>query len=300
MASGDDNRFAAMIQEKGGYDRAMPELPEVETVRSGLQQHLPDRVIVAASISSKQLRTPWPPQLCQRLVGCIFTAIHRRAKYLLFALTTPSGQPRILLCHLGMSGCLRLLVEGDLHPKHQHLLLTLDDGSALSYADPRRFGMIDLIDGSAWDKHRLLCDIGPEPLESAFDAEHLQRTIGQRRSSIKALLLNSHIVAGIGNIYACEALFDAEISPFCRGDSLKIDALQRLVDAIQSVLQRAIAAGGSTIRDFAGSDGKPGYFAHQFHCYGKEGQPCFRCKTAIVRTVQQGRSSFYCPRCQPD
>jgi len=287
-----------MIQAVGRYDRAMPELPEVETVRRGLQQRLPNRLIIAASISSKQLRTPWPPQFCQRLIGCRFGEIERRAKYLLFPLITPSDLPRILLCHLGMSGCLRLLDVDDVQPKHQHLLLTLDDGTWLSYADPRRFGVMDMIDGASWSQHRLLCQLGPEPLESGFDAEYLQQAISQRRSAIKILLLNSHIVAGIGNIYACEALFDAEISPYRLGHSLKIGESQRLVDAIQSVLQRAIAAGGSTIRDFAGSDGKPGYFAHQFHCYGKEGEPCLRCQTVIVREMQQGRSSFYCPRCQ--
>jgi len=181
----------------------MPELPEVETVRKGLQQRLPGRTIVTTFISDKQLRQPWPSQLRQRLTGCRFGPIHRRAKYLLFELTTLSGENSTLLWHLGMSGCLRMLSGDDPAPKHQHLLLTLDDGTQLSYADPRRFGLVDLIEKPPWSQHRLLCKLGPEPLESGFYAEYLHHTIAHRRRTIKALLLNSHIVAGIGNIYAC-------------------------------------------------------------------------------------------------
>jgi len=280
------------------YHRVMPELPEVETVRHGLQQGLPGHTIIAASVSDKQLRQPWPIQLCQRLIGCRFGSIDRRAKYLLLGLSTPKGGDATLLCHLGMSGCLRLLVEQDSVPSHQHLCLTLDNGTLLSYADPRRFGLVDLIVNRPWSEHRLLRKLGPEPLESDFDAAYLYLAIHHRRSSIKALLLNSQVVAGIGNIYACEALFDAEVSPFRLGNSVTISQCQHLVKAIRSVLQRAIVAGGSTIRDFAGSDGKPGYFAHQFHCYGQENRACLRCQTPIVRMMQHGRSSFYCPRCQ--
>ncbi|MDQ6964929.1 MAG: bifunctional DNA-formamidopyrimidine glycosylase/DNA-(apurinic or apyrimidinic site) lyase, partial [Mariprofundales bacterium] len=237
---------------------------------------------------------------CQRLVGCRFGEVGRRAKYLLLALTTPSAEHRIMLCHLGMSGCLRLLAIDDEEPKHQHLLITLDSGMRLSYADPRRFGVVDLIEGSSWGEHPLLCRIAVEPLEPLFDADYLYQAVCRRRVAIKNLLLNSHVVAGVGNIYACEALFDAQISPYRPGSSLSLAEVERLVVAIISVLQRAIAAGGSTIRDFAGSDGRPGYFAHQFRCYGREGQPCFRCETPIMRSQQQGRSSFYCPSCQPE
>ncbi len=282
------------------YHAAMPELPEVETVRRGLEGELPGRLIVAVTVGDQRLRLPWPEGLAARLIGCRFGAIRRRAKYLLLELTTPSARRAALLWHLGMSGCIRLLDDPSAPLSHRHLLLTLDDGRALAYTDPRRFGLVDLIAHPPWSAHRLLCGLGPEPLGRAFDGDYLARAVCHRRSTIKSLLLNGHIVAGIGNIYACEALFDAGIAPFRRANRLDGRDCARLVAAIRSVLRRAIKAGGSTIRDFAGSDGRPGYFAHQFRCYGREGEPCARCQTAITRVVQQGRSSFYCPVCQPD
>ncbi len=270
----------------------MPELPEVETVRRGLEPLLCGRTIAAVACSGKRLRIPWPEDLHRRLTGRRFTAIQRRAKYLL--LDFDEGR---MLCHLGMSGCLRLLRANDPLPAHQHLLLTLDDGNRLSYADPRRFGMIDLTD-RPWEEHCLLRHIGPEPLEASFHDGHLHEAVRHRNSPIKTLLLDSSVVAGIGNIYANEALFTASIAPTRRGSDLTREACRRLVDAIRSVLTRAIAAGGSTIRDFTGSDGRPGYFAHQFLCYEKEGAPCPRCGGTITRIKQQGRASFFCPDCQ--
>ncbi|RMH50359.1 MAG: bifunctional DNA-formamidopyrimidine glycosylase/DNA-(apurinic or apyrimidinic site) lyase [Zetaproteobacteria bacterium] len=274
----------------------MPELPEVETVRRGLQRHLPGRRIVAVHCSGMRLRRPWPERMEERLVGRRFTAVRRRAKYLLLE-TDGAG----LLCHLGMSGCLRILPPGGGAPAHQHWRVDLDDGAALSFADPRRFGLVDLVVGKeGWRDHPLLCRLGPEPLERSFTGTWLQEVLRGRRRSIKALLLDGRIVAGIGNIYANEALFAAGIDPRRPGGALDAGECARLAGAIRSVLTQAVAVGGSTIRDFVGSDGQPGYFAHRFRCYGREGGACPRCGGGrIVRIRQEGRSSFLCPLCQP-
>ncbi|MDQ6950076.1 MAG: bifunctional DNA-formamidopyrimidine glycosylase/DNA-(apurinic or apyrimidinic site) lyase [Mariprofundales bacterium] len=273
----------------------MPELPEVETVKRGLEPVILNRTIVRANCSGKRLRLPWPPHLCARLIGQRILAVERRAKYLL----TPLSGAETIIWHLGMSGCLRLLEKDSATPKHQHLLLTLDHDLHLSFADPRRFGLIDLCPTAQLSQHRCLAALGPEPLSEAFDADYLRQQLAKRRSPIKSMLLNSRLVAGIGNIYANEALFDAEISPFLPASKLNRTQCECLVAAIRSVLTRAIDAGGSTINDFIGSDGQPGYFAHQFHCYGKTKSPCPRCQTPIIQSKQHGRSSFYCPRCQP-
>jgi len=272
----------------------MPELPEVETVCRGLAAPITGRTIVKASISGKRLRLPWPIDFCHRLQGRDILAISRRAKYLLIDIC----QGETLIWHLGMSGCLRLLTANDDTPKHQHALLMLDNQIHLSFEDPRRFGLVDLWPSDQLTQHPSLRALGPEPLSECFQPEYLQQQLRARRGAIKPLLLNSHLVAGIGNIYANEALFEARISPFESGCRLTGAQCVCLVKAIRNVLQRAIVAGGSTIHDFVGADGKPGYFAHQFRCYGREGADCGHCQQPIHRMQQAGRSTYYCPNCQ--
>ncbi|MDX8409421.1 MAG: bifunctional DNA-formamidopyrimidine glycosylase/DNA-(apurinic or apyrimidinic site) lyase [Mariprofundales bacterium] len=272
----------------------MPELPEVETVCRGLATPITGRTIIKVSISGKRLRLPWPVNFCHRLQGRTIHAVARRAKYLLIDIC----QGETLIWHLGMSGCLRLLGENDVTPKHQHALLTLDNHMNLSFDDPRRFGLVDLWPSDQLTHHPSLHALGPEPLSESFHPKYLQQQLVSRRSAIKPLLLDSRLVAGIGNIYANEALFEARISPFEPGCRLSSTQCVRLVTAIRDVLLRAIEAGGSTINDFVGADGKPGYFAHQFRCYGREGAGCSHCQQPIHRLQQAGRSTFYCPSCQ--
>lgn len=269
----------------------VPELPEVETVMRGLEPLLLGRRLIRVVARRTDLRWPLPPDLGQRLTGATVVGLARRAKYGL--VTTDRGDTLIL--HLGMSGRFRPL---DGAPgTHDHVLFTTDAGT-LAYHDPRRFGSMHLVASSAAGQHPLLARIGPEPLSDAFSGAGLARAAAGRLTSIKALLLDQRVVAGIGNIYACESLFLAGINPVRRAGWIADARLDRLVAAIRDVLGDAIAAGGSTLRDHVQPSGDSGYFQHQFRVYGRAGQACLVCGTPIRRRVQTGRSSFHCPRCQ--
>ncbi|MBQ0749961.1 MAG: bifunctional DNA-formamidopyrimidine glycosylase/DNA-(apurinic or apyrimidinic site) lyase [Roseovarius sp.] len=282
----------------------MPELPEVETVRRGLTPVMEGQVIARATVNRPDLRWPFPPDMAARLTGQRVTALRRRSKYILADLT--SGES--LLIHLGMSG--RMLVSGDPlgrfvhdHPapeKHDHVVLDMEGGARITFNDPRRFGAMDLLPTMTAEAHPLLARLGPEPLGNAFNEPYLVAALKGRNTPIKSALLDQRIVAGLGNIYVCEALFRARISPLRRAGALSAKRAAALVPIIRAVLADAITAGGSSLRDFRQADGELGYFQHSFDVYGREGEPCRNagCKGHIARVTQAGRSSFYCHQCQ--
>jgi formamidopyrimidine-DNA glycosylase len=271
----------------------LPELPEVEVVRRGIASGLEGRRIAGLTIRNPNLR--WPvPDLEQTLPGLEIRTVMRRGKYLL--LDCGAGT---LILHLGMSGSLRFVPRAaDTAPqKHDHVDLLLDNGMVLRFRDPRRFGAVLWTAENATD-HPLLSHLGPEPLTAAFDGKLLYRKTRNRSASIKEVLMNSRIVVGVGNIYANEALFLAGIHPATAAGRIGARRYARLVQAIKGTLERAIEAGGSSLRDFVGSDGNPGYFQQQYWVYGRVGQSCRKCGTTIEQIRQGQRSSFYCPRCQ--
>jgi len=278
----------------------MPELPEVETVMRGLQARLQGRVIRSAAVHRAGLRWPFPPGLAKRLTGARVISFRRRAKYILMRL---DGGDSVLI-HLGMSG--RMLLGPVLRnhlPAHEHLTLETDDGWHLGFVDPRRFGSVDLLHTADEDEHRLLAGLGPEPLGDDFNAATLSAGLAGRNTPIKAALLDQRMVAGLGNIYVCEALFRARISPLRLARSVVGARAARLVPEIKATLAEAIDAGGSSLRDYVQTDGELGYFQKAWKAYGREGEPCERCPglpacTGIRRIVQAGRSTFYCPRTQ--
>jgi formamidopyrimidine-DNA glycosylase len=267
----------------------MPELPEVETTVRGLEHVLKGRRIVRVEARRADLRRSFPQDLGQRLTGARVTSLGRRAKYGLIH----TDRDDTLIFHLGMSGSWR--INHAKLEKHDHLLLETDDGARLSLNDPRRFGSVDLVPTDQLEIWPPFAVLGPEPLD--VTAEELRRRLAGRSAAIKLLLLDQRIIAGLGNIYVCEALFRAGIHPKRPGGSLSLERLRRLVPAIQDVLAEAIAAGGSTLRDFASPDGELGYFSKSFAVYDREGQAC-ACGGTVKRIVQGGRSTFYCPRCQ--
>lgn len=270
----------------------MPELPEVETTRRGLAPHLTGNTIEKLIVRDRRLRWPVPAQLARRVGGAAIRSVGRRGKYLL--LDCGRGW---LIVHLGMSGSLRLLPGGTPAGKHDHVDIVLATGQLVRLTDPRRFGAL-LWGGADPLRHPLLARLAPEPLEPGFSGEWLHARISGRNASIKSLLMASHIVTGVGNIYASEALFRARIHPRTPGRRLSLERCQRLVQAIRETLNAAIAAGGSSLRDFVGSDGQPGYFQQHSLVYDRAGEPCRVCGTPI-RTLRQGqRASYYCPRCQ--
>ncbi|MCW3476050.1 bifunctional DNA-formamidopyrimidine glycosylase/DNA-(apurinic or apyrimidinic site) lyase [Limobrevibacterium gyesilva] len=278
----------------------MPELPEVETVMRGLQTRLEGRVIRRAAVHRPDMRWPFPPGLAGRLTGARVDGFRRRAKYILMRL---DGGDSVLI-HLGMSG--RMLIGPALPnavPAHEHLTLETDDGWRVGFVDPRRFGSVDLVRTEAEDAHRLLAGLGPEPLDDAFDAAALSAALDGRSTPIKAALLDQRTVAGLGNIYVCEALFRAGISPRRVAHTVAGARAARLVPQIKQTLAEAIAAGGSSLRDFVQPDGELGYFQHAWKVYGREGEACAQCPglpdcAGVRRIVQSGRSTFYCPRTQ--
>ncbi len=282
----------------------MPELPEVETVRRGLAPAMEGQVIMRAEVNRPDLRWPFPAGMAGRLAGQRVLALRRRSKYLLADLA--SGET--LLIHLGMSG--RMQVSGDplggfvhAHPaavKHDHVVLHMENGARITFNDPRRFGAMDLMDSASAEAHPLLARIGPEPLGNAFDEAYLVAALRGRGMPVKAALLDQRIVAGLGNIYVCEALFRAGISPRRRAGRIAAPRVARLVPVIRAVLTEAIDAGGSSLRDHRQADGALGYFQHRFDVYGREGAACRTdgCPGTVRRIVQSGRSSFYCARCQ--
>lgn len=267
----------------------MPELPEVETTVRGLARVLEGRRIASIEARRPDLRRALPPDLGQRLTGARISGLRRRAKYGL--IDTDRGDT--LVFHLGMSGHWR--VDPDEIGKHDHFIIATDEGRRIVLNDARRFGSLDLVPTGELGAWPTLAALGPEPLD--LDARDLQRRLAGRRAAIKLLLLDQRIVAGLGNIYVCEALYRAGIHPTRAGGSMSLDRLNRLVPAIKGVLAEAIAAGGSTLRDFASPDGELGYFSKTFAVYDREGQPC-GCGGTVRRVVQGGRSTFYCPSCQ--
>ncbi len=283
----------------------MPELPEVETVRRGLVPVMEHQRITAATVNRPDLRWPLPERMAARLTGATVTALRRRSKYILADLDTGES----LLIHLGMSG--RILISGQSigtfhheHPapqKHDHVLFDMGNGTRITFNDARRFGAMDLMPTATAETHALLARLGPEPLGNAFDESYLAQRLHGRMTPIKSALLDQSVIAGLGNIYVCETLFRARISPLRLAASLTSTETAALVPIIRDVLTEAIIAGGSSLRDFRQTDGELGYFQHRFAVYDRAGDPCptAGCTETILRTVQSGRSSFHCPACQP-
>jgi formamidopyrimidine-DNA glycosylase len=270
----------------------LPELPEVETTRRGLAPFARQRRITSLEIYDPRLRWPICADLPATVAGQRILSVGRRAKYLLLRLETGT-----LLVHLGMSGNLRAVPADTPRLKHDHFDLVLDSGLALRFNDPRRFGSL-LYTSEKLHRHPLLADLAPEPLRAGFNTDYLWRVTRGRRVSIKQLLMNSHLVVGVGNIYASEALFRARIRPRRRASSLSRAETARLVRGVRAVLRQAIRAGGTTLRDYLGADGSPGYFRQRLYVYERRGEPCRRCGSA-VRGISQGqRSTYYCPDCQ--
>ena len=282
----------------------MPELPEVETVMRGLQPSMEGRVITKAQVNRPDLRRPFPDRMAERLTGARVNALRRRSKYILADLDT--GET--LLVHLGMSG--RMTVSGDPlgqfvheHPpaqKHDHVIFDMENGARITFNDPRRFGAMDLLETATADSHKLIAVLGPEPLGNDFHEEHLIAAFRGKNTPVKSALLDQGIIAGLGNIYVCEALYRCAISPKRKAGQISESRVASLVPTIRNVLQDAIAAGGSSLKDFRQANGELGYFQHQFDVYGREGEPCRRegCSGTISRITQSGRSSFYCGKCQ--
>jgi len=286
----------------------MPELPEVETVRRGLAPVLEGARLTRVEQRRPDLRLPFPDGFVQRLTGARIERLERRAKYLLATL----DRGDVLVMHLGMTG--RFEIEagsmaerpGDFHlaappdPKHAHVLFETEAGGRVTYYDPRRFGFMGLVAANDLDRHPWFADMGPEPLGPDFDADRLAIAFAGRRQGPKTLLLDQRVVAGLGNIYVCEALHRAGVSPLKPAGGIARKRLTPLVAAIRSVLGEAIEAGGSTLRDFASAEGALGYFQHSFRVYGREGEPCPSkdCPGVVERAVQSGRSTFFCRTCQ--
>jgi len=270
----------------------MPELPEVEITRRGLEPHLAGQTVTDVVVRNAGLRWPVPQGLAALLRGRTIRALGRRGKYLLAGF----GHGTLIL-HLGMSGSLRLLPAGTPPEKHDHFDLVLGNGMLARLRDPRRFGAV-LWHAGDIDTHPLLAGLGTEPLEKDFDARYLHRAVQGRRVAIKQLIMDSHVVVGVGNIYASEALFRAGIRPQLAAGKLSLPRCARLVDAIRDTLTEAIRHGGSSLRDFVDAAGQPGYFQQHYWVYGRGGEPCRKCG-APVRQIRQGqRSSFYCGVCQ--
>jgi len=293
--------------------QGMPELPEVETVRGGLAPVLEGHRLARVEARRPDLRFPLPDNFVQVLTGATVTRLSRRAKYLLASL----DREDTLVMHLGMSGRFEIArpeaagAEGAMRPgqfayaaapdpKHAHIVFETEAGAKVTYYDPRRFGYMALLNAATLSLHPWFAGLGPEPLSDAFDAAHLKAAFAGRKQGAKTLLLDQRIVAGLGNIYVCEALNRARISPFKPAGRISKPRLQTLVAEIRAVLTEAIAAGGSTLRDYAQADGGLGYFQHRFRTYDREGESCLNagCKGVIGRRVQAGRSTFYCPVCQ--
>jgi formamidopyrimidine-DNA glycosylase len=269
----------------------MPELPEVETTVRGLARFLDGERIARLSVNRADLRRPFPPGLVQALTGARVTGLGRRAKYGLIH----TDRDQTLVFHLGMSG--RWRIEPDKADKHDHLVIETGSGHVLALNDARRFGSVDLVDTAALGAWPAFAALGPEPLGSDLTAKHLADAFKGRAAPVKPLLLDQRIVAGLGNIYVCEALYRARIRPDKEAGKLSRAAIERLVPAIKAVLTEAIEAGGSTIRDYAQPSGELGYFAASWQVYGREGQPC-GCGGLVARFAQGGRSTFWCPKCQ--
>ena len=270
----------------------MPELPEVETARRGIAPHLEGRQVTGMVVRQRQLRWPVPKGLGQTLAGQILQAVRRRGKYLLLDFEEGS-----LILHLGMSGSLRIVPCGTPPGKHDHVDIAFSGDRCLRLTDPRRFGAVLHTRGDPL-QHDRLAGLGPEPLGPAFDGRHLFTLSRGRRLAVKPFIMDSKVVVGVGNIYASEALFLAGIHPRRPAGRIAAARYDRLAACIRQVLQAAIDAGGTTLRDFTDSEGRPGYFARHLHVYGREGEPCPACGAAIRQEILGQRASYFCPRCQ--
>lgn len=270
----------------------MPELPEVETVKRGIQPWLEQRTIREACQRIDRLRLPIAAEL-QQLAGVKIQSVRRRAKYLL--IETERGY---LIYHLGMSGSLRIIQADEPPRAHDHVDLILDDGRALRFNDPRRFGMIVWSDKATIEQHPLLEKLGPEPFAEEFTAKYLHQLAQGRRTAVKSFIMDGHVVVGVGNIYAAESLFMAGIHPQRAAGRISLGRYEVLVDKIREVLQAAIDVGGTTLKDFVNSEGNPGYFFRELQVYGREGEACRQCQSSIKRIITGQRSTFYCPYCQ--
>ncbi len=270
----------------------MPELPEVETTRLGIAPHIKGQTIKNVIVRNKNLRWPITATLKKDLLGRQFEKIDRRGKYLLCY--TDHG---CMIMHLGMSGSLRIINKNIKPEKHDHLDIMFASGNILRFHDPRRFGSV------IWTRkdplqHKLIKDLGPEPLSKDFNGTWLYKRSRKRTQAIKNFIMDSHHVVGVGNIYASESLFLAGISPKRKAGNVSLERYERLTKAIKKILKQSIKQGGTTLRDFFNSEGKPGYFQQQLNVYGRAGQPCKKCKSKIKEIKLGQRSSFYCPVCQ--
>lgn len=270
----------------------MPELPEVETTRRGIAPHVEGRQVTAVVVRNAQLRWPVPASIRRELPGQQIARVERRAKYLLLR----SGIGTVIV-HLGMSGSLRVVPATEQPRKHDHVDIVLDTGQCLRLHDPRRFGTVQWTRQPP-DRHRLLRDLGPEPLSDQMNGGYLRQAAHGRRVAVKQFIMDAQVLVGVGNIYANEALFVAGIRPTRAAGRIALARYERLADAIREVIRTAIASGGTTLRDFLQSDGQPGYFKQQLRVYDRAGQPCVNCGRPVKRIVQGQRASFFCPHCQ--
>jgi formamidopyrimidine-DNA glycosylase len=299
----------------------MPELPEVETTRRGIAPHVAGKRIERVTVYDSRLRWPVPEDIAAKIEGRAIDAIERRSKYLLFRLgairgdeppraanRTPSGDSEqgtiasagahdTLVFHFGMTGSLRFHRNPPARKPHDHVDIVLDDGTLLRYHDPRRFGAMLFVEGTAAD-HPLLAHLGPEPFDAAFDARYLRDALRTRTAAIKLALMDNSVVVGVGNIYASEALFRAGIRPATSARKVSLPRISRLVDAVRAVLSSAIESGGSTLRDYVDAGGRPGRAQHGHFVYGRQGAPCRVCRTPIKMRRLGARASYYCPTCQ--
>jgi len=270
----------------------MPELPEVETSRRGISPHILNQTVTNVIIRQKKLRWPISAGLKKDIINQPIEAIERRGKYIL--LKTRAGTA---ILHLGMSGSLHIVEHKTAAGKHDHIDFQFSNGKSLRLHDPRRFGSVLWTRADAY-RHKLLKDLGPEPLSDEFTGEYLFQSSRRRKASIKSFIMNSHIVVGVGNIYACESLFIAKINPNRQASRISRQRYEVLADTIKTILSQAIKQGGTTLKDFTHHDGKPGYFKQFLHVYGKTDEPCTICLQPIKRIIQQQRSTFYCSHCQ--
>ena len=270
----------------------MPELPEVETTRRGIETHIENNKVSKVILRRKTLRWPITPALSKDLPGETIQSVSRRGKYLLLA-----TQKGCLLIHLGMSGSLRIVESSRAAAKHDHVDVVFANNKVLRYTDPRRFGCI-LWETEPIEAHPLLASLGPEPLEDNFHTDYLFKKSRRRNIAVKTFIMDSKVVVGVGNIYANESLFLAGISPKRSAGKISKPRYEKLVECIQQVLQQAIDVGGTTLKDFTGSDGEPGYFAQSLHVYGRRGEPCHGCNGTLKEIRQGQRSTVYCPQCQ--
>ncbi len=269
----------------------MPELPEVETTRRGIEPWLAEQTITGWTVRNPQLR--WPVEIPQALRDQTIHAVRRRGKYLLLCCT-----PGTLIVHLGMSGSLRILDPDTAVLTHDHVDLALGNQKILRFNDPRRFGCVLYQAGDDPYQHPLLASLGPEPLGNEFSGAYLHKLSRKRKVAVKNFIMDAKVVVGVGNIYAAEALFLAGIRPATGAGRIPLAAYERLVDCIRQVLNQAVTQGGTTLRDFVGSDGQPGYFRQQLNVYGRQGEPCRVCGTVLKQQILGQRSSVYCPKCQ--